>query len=154
MNDYFGWYPGPGGQLVDEGATGAYFDQMHQFYPRMALFVTEYGAESNHDGPVDEKGTYEFQSSWMQFQNQVFDQHPFINGAIAWILRDFKVRPGWDGGNPTPQPPYNQMTYFHIYFSVAAIGFFYLLPTDLLFSLWFFFLLTKMEEIGAGALGG
>ena len=39
---------------------------------------------------------------------QVFDQHPFINGAIAWILRDFKVRPGWDGGNPTPQPPYNQ----------------------------------------------
>ena len=44
----------------------------------------------------------------MQYQNQVFDLHPFINGAIAWILRDFKVRPGWDGGNPTPQPPYNQ----------------------------------------------
>jgi beta-glucuronidase len=108
MNDYFGWYPGPGGQLVDRFATGAYFDQMHQFYPRMALFVTEYGAEANHDGPVDEKGTYEFQTNWMQFQNQVFDQHPFINGAIAWILRDFKVRPGWDGGNPSPQPPYNQ----------------------------------------------
>jgi beta-glucuronidase len=108
LNDYFGWYPGPGGQLVDRGATGAYFDQMHQFYPRMALFVTEYGAEANHDGPVDEKGTYEFQTDWMSFQNQVFDQHPFINGAIAWILRDFKVRPGWDGGNPTPQPPYNQ----------------------------------------------
>jgi len=108
MNDYFGWYPGPGGQLVDRNATGPYFDQMHQFYPRLALFVTEYGAEANHDGPVDEKGTYEFQSQWMQFQNQVFDQHPFINGAIAWILRDFKVRPGWDGGNPSPQPPWNQ----------------------------------------------
>ena len=108
INDYFGWYPGPGGQLVDRTATGAYFDQMHQFYPRTALFVTEYGAESNHDGPVDEKGTYEFQTDWMTYQNQVFDQHPFINGAIAWILRDFKVRPGWDGGNPTPQPPYNQ----------------------------------------------
>jgi beta-glucuronidase len=108
LNDYFGWYPGPGGQLVDRGATGAYFDQMHQFYPRTALFVTEYGAESNHDGPVDEKGTYEFQTDWLAYQNQVFDQHPLINGAIAWILRDFKVRPGWDGGNPTPQPPYNQ----------------------------------------------
>jgi beta-glucuronidase len=108
MNDYFGWYPGPGGQLVDRNATGAYFDQMHQFYPRLALFVTEYGAESNHDGPIDEKGTYAFQTDWMQFQNQVFDQHPFVNGAIAWILRDFKVRPGWDGGNPTPEPPYNQ----------------------------------------------
>ncbi len=108
INDYFGWYPGPSGQLVDRGATGAYFDQMHQYYPHTALFVTEYGAESNHDGPVDEKGTYEFQTDWMAYQNQVFDQHPLINGAIAWILRDFKVRPGWDGGNPTPQPPYNQ----------------------------------------------
>jgi beta-glucuronidase len=108
LNDYFGWYPGPGGQLVDRNATGPYFDQMHQFYPRLALFVTEYGAEANHPGTVDEKGSYEFQSQWMQFQNQVFDQHPFINGAIAWILRDFKVRPGWDGGNPSPQPPWNQ----------------------------------------------
>jgi beta-galactosidase/beta-glucuronidase len=108
LNDYFGWYPGPGGQLVDRNATGPYFDQMHQFYPRLALFVTEYGAEANHPGTVDEKGSYEFQTQWMQFQNQVFDQHPFINGAIAWILRDFKVRPGWDGGNPSPQPPWNQ----------------------------------------------
>ena len=32
------------------------------------------------------------------------------------------------------------MGFFHIYLSLAAIGFFYLLPTDLLFSLWFFFL--------------
>jgi beta-glucuronidase len=108
INDYFGWYPGPGGQLVDRNATGAYFDQMHSFYPRTALFVTEYGAEANHAGSVDEKGSFEFQTDWMQFQNQVFDQHPLINGAIAWILRDFKVRPGWDGGNPSPQPPYNQ----------------------------------------------
>jgi beta-glucuronidase len=108
INDYFGWYPGPGGQLVDRNATGPYFDQMHSFYPRAALFVTEYGAEANHTGSVDEKGSYEFQTDWIQFQNQVFDQHPFINGAVTWILRDFKVRPGWDGGNPSPQPPYNQ----------------------------------------------
>lgn len=51
------------------------------------------------------------------------------------------------------QPPYNQMGFFHIYLSVAAIGFFYLLPTDLLFSLWFFFLLTKVEEVGAASIG-
>src|SRR5438309_6207153 len=45
------------------------------------------------------------------------------------------------------------MGFFHIYFSLAAIGFFYLLPTDLLFSLWFFFLLTKVEEVGAASIG-
>ncbi len=51
------------------------------------------------------------------------------------------------------QPPYNQMGFFHMYFSFAAIGFFYLLPTDLLFSLWFFFLFTKLEEVGAAGMG-
>ncbi len=51
------------------------------------------------------------------------------------------------------QPPYNQMGFFHMYFSFAAIGFFYLLPTDLLFSLWFFFLFVKLEEVGAAGLG-
>jgi hypothetical protein len=51
------------------------------------------------------------------------------------------------------QPPYNQMGHFHIYLSFAAVGFFYLLPTDLLFSLWFFFLFVKMEEVGAARMG-
>ena len=81
---------------------------MHQFYPRLALFITEYGAESNRHGAVDEKGTYEFQDDWLAFQNSVFDSKPWLDGAIVWILRDFKVRPGWDGGNPVSGAPYNQ----------------------------------------------
>ncbi len=49
------------------------------------------------------------------------------------------------------QPPYNQLGFTQMYFSFAAVGFFYLLPTDLLFSLWFFFFLTRAEDlIGAG----
>ena len=51
------------------------------------------------------------------------------------------------------QPPYNQMGFFHIYMSFAAVGFFYLLPTDLLFSLWFFFLLTRFEDVFAASAG-
>ena len=31
-----------------------------------------------------------------------------MNGALAWLLRDFKVRPGWDGYNDKPEPPYNK----------------------------------------------
>lgn len=50
-------------------------------------------------------------------------------------------------------PPYNSMGFFHVYLSFAAIGFFYLLPTDLLFSLWFFFLLGKVQEVTAASLG-
>ena len=31
-----------------------------------------------------------------------------MNGAIVWALRDFRVHSAWSGGNPKPQPPYNQ----------------------------------------------
>ena len=51
------------------------------------------------------------------------------------------------------QPPYNQLDFFHIYLSLAAIGFFYLLPTDLLFSLWFFYLFSRFEDVVAAGAG-
>jgi hypothetical protein len=43
----------------------------------------------------------------MDFHVRAYDDKPYIGGAIAWILRDFKVRPEWDGGNPQPNPPFN-----------------------------------------------
>ncbi len=43
--------------------------------------------------------------------------------------------------------PFNAMAYTPIYFSFAAIGFFYLLPTQLLFSLWFFFIFTRIQDV-------
>ena len=107
INDYFGWYPGPNGSVLERGALGPYLDQMHQYYPRQALFVTEVGAEANRDGPIDEKGTYSFQSDFLRYHLGVIGQRPFMNGALVWILRDFRVRPGWDGGNPKPDPPTN-----------------------------------------------
>lgn len=50
-------------------------------------------------------------------------------------------------------PPWNAALFFRIFVSFAAIGFFYLLPTDLLFSLWFFFLLTRGADVAAAAYG-
>ena len=44
-------------------------------------------------------------------------------------------------------PPWNQVAYTPLICSFAALGFFYLLPLDILFSLWFFFLLTRVEQI-------
>ena len=34
---------------------------MREYYPELALFVTEFGAEANRSGPADRKGTYAFQ---------------------------------------------------------------------------------------------
>jgi beta-glucuronidase len=105
-NDYFGWYPGPVGQIVNRGALGQYLDRLHANYPHKALFVTEFGAEANRSGPADEKGTYEFQKEFMRFHLATYAKRPFINGAIAWMLQDFKVRPQWTGGNPQPDSPW------------------------------------------------
>ncbi len=44
-------------------------------------------------------------------------------------------------------PPWNQLGYTPLIFSFAALGFFYLLPADVSFSIWFFFLLFRLEQI-------
>ena len=49
--------------------------------------------------------------------------------------------------------PFNAMVYTPIFLSFAAVGFFYLLPTQLLFSLWFFFLLTRFQDVVAAMFG-
>lgn len=108
INNYFGWYPGPNFQSEDRTRLGPYLDQMREYYPELALFVTEFGAEANHSGPADRKGTYQFQRGLVTDHVETYISKRYLNGAIAWILRDFRVRPDWEGGNPTPQPPWNQ----------------------------------------------
>ena len=51
------------------------------------------------------------------------------------------------------EQPFNAIAYTPIFISFAAIGFFYLLPTQLLFSLWFFFLLTRFQDVVAAMFG-
>lgn len=43
-------------------------------------------------------------------------------------------------------PPWNGLSLMPLTFSFAALGFFFLLPTDVLLSIWFFFVLTRIEE--------
>jgi hypothetical protein len=76
-----------------------------------------------------------------------------FNGLHQWYPSVPDVAVDIDLNQFLDHAPWNGATYFHIFISFAAIGFFYLLPTDLLFSLWFFFLFGKAEEIGAAALG-
>jgi beta-glucuronidase len=108
INNYFGWYPGPNAQSEDRYRLGPYLDQMREYYPELALFVTEFGAEANRAGEADRKGTYAFQQELIRHHVSTYRRKDYMNGAIAWILQDFRVRPDWEGGNPKPQPPWNQ----------------------------------------------
>jgi beta-glucuronidase len=105
FNDYFGWYPGPGGSIADRDALSPFLDAAHACYPDKALVITETGAEANRDGPEEEKGTYAFQSAFADYHFGVYATKPYLSGAIWWGLQEFRVRPTWDGGNPRPSSP-------------------------------------------------
>ena len=109
VNEYFGWYRGAFPPIPETTSAdlGPYLDTLHRQQPRAALFVTEFGAEANRDGPVEEKGTFAFQARFMREHLQAIDTRPFVNGAMVWNVRDFRVIPNWAGGNPIPDPPYN-----------------------------------------------
>jgi beta-glucuronidase len=105
LNDYFGWYDG---QVANAGDLSPYLDRMRACHPTKALLVTEFGAEANRTGSPAEKGTFEFQQDFLRFHLDVFAQKPWLSGAVYFPLREFAVRPGWDGGNPVPAPPFHQ----------------------------------------------
>ena len=65
--------------------------------------VTEFGAEANREGPVEEKGTWAFQQDFVNFHLGVFASKPWLSGAIYWALNEFRVKPDWEGGNPRPR---------------------------------------------------
>ena len=56
--------------------------------------------------------------------------------TLEWSLNSFLTTPPWNG-----------ISYTDIVISFSAIGFFFLLPADVLFSIWFFFLLTRVEQV-------
>ena len=70
--------------------------------------MSEFGAEANREGPVEEKGTWAFQQDFVNFHLSVHNSKPWLSGSIYWALNEFRVRPNWDGGNPRPAPPIHQ----------------------------------------------
>jgi beta-glucuronidase len=108
INEYFGWYPGPNGSVADRSLLSDYLDSVRACYPNKAIVITETGAEANRHGPVEERGTYEFQQDYANFHFGVYATKPWLSGAIWWTLQEFRVRPDWLGGNPRPDPPFHQ----------------------------------------------
>jgi beta-glucuronidase len=102
ISEYVGWY---GNDPL--GRVRPLLDSVHKQLPGVALFATEFGAEANRSGPATQKGTYAFQSRWLDRQLTTIDGTPYLGGAIVWLLRDYAVRPGWAGGNPRPSPPFS-----------------------------------------------
>jgi len=108
INEYFGWYPGPSGQIADRDALPEFLDSIRACYPKKAVMVSEFGAEANRDGPVEERGTFQYQQDFVNYHLGVIAARPWLSGAIYWALQEFRVRPNWDGGNPRPNSPIHE----------------------------------------------
>ena len=103
ISSYFGWYTGPRAHSIASfGELRPFLQLSHRRYPKLALAVSEYGAESLFDGSASTKGTYEFQSDYIEDTLGVLNGLPFMNGSIYWTLREFAVAPGWTGGATLP----------------------------------------------------
>src|SRR5215211_4187324 len=102
VNEYFGWYDSNSseGPPSRTDQLGAFLDSVHRTYPRMPLVLTEYGAEASRSGPREQKGTFEFQTDFMRRHLAIHASKRYINGSIAWALKDFRVDPSWLGGAP------------------------------------------------------
>lgn len=71
----------------------------------------------------------------VKMAHQIWPTVPDI--PVSYVLNDFMPVP-WNGVFYTP-----------LTLSFAAVGMMYLLPVDILFSIWFFFLFTRAQQLGA-----
>jgi beta-glucuronidase len=108
INEYFGWYDAGGGTTDDRDALGPFLDSRRACYPHEALFVTEFGFDGSRAGPVEERGTYQFQANAVAYHLGVFATRPWLSAAIYFVLQDSIGFAGYTGGNPLPDPPFNR----------------------------------------------
>jgi beta-glucuronidase len=108
FNEYFGWFDVAGGATDDRDALSPFLDSFRACYPKKALFISEFGFDANRDGPVEERGTYQFQANTAAFHLGVFASKTWLSGAIYFILQDALAGPGYTGGNPWPDGPFNE----------------------------------------------
>ncbi|HLJ04476.1 MAG TPA: glycoside hydrolase family 2 TIM barrel-domain containing protein [Solirubrobacteraceae bacterium] len=114
-NDYFGWFDAGGGSTDDRDALGSFLDSLHACYPNKALMVTEFGFDANRNGPVEERGTYQFQANTVAFHLNVFGQKSYLAGAVYFTLQEYPAGPNYSGGNPWPTSPFNQKGLVDLY---------------------------------------
>jgi beta-glucuronidase len=107
-NEYFGWFDAGGGGDDDRDALSPFLDAVRACYPTKAIMVTEFGFDANRTGPVEERGTYAFQANSVAFHLGVFATKPWLSGAMYFALQDYVAFPTYSGGDPRPDPPYNQ----------------------------------------------
>ncbi|HEY5317907.1 MAG TPA: glycoside hydrolase family 2 TIM barrel-domain containing protein [Solirubrobacteraceae bacterium] len=108
FNDYFGWFDAGDGATADRTELSPFLDSFRACYPKQALMVTEFGFDGNRVGPIEEYGTYAFQSDAIGYHLGVFATKPWLSGALYFALQNYVAYPGYNGGDPVANSPFNE----------------------------------------------
>ena len=73
------------GSTIDINKLDDYLGYLHSAYARQALFVTEFGAEANHDGPADELGSFDYQTNFFIYHLREMHKKSYINNQRIGI---------------------------------------------------------------------
>ncbi len=77
-----------------------------------------------------------------------------VNGLHTYLPAVPELRMRYDLGPLLASPPWNQLGIFWLWIHFSVIGLTFLIPTDFSFSLWFFYLVFKLEGAALVQLGG
>jgi len=106
VNEYFGWFSAGGGTTDDRDGLAPFMQSVRACYPNQGLFVSEFGFGGKRNGPVEVRGTYQYQVNQIQFDVGVFNSLPWLSGAMYFPMQDFAAKPGFDGSDPIGTPPW------------------------------------------------
>jgi beta-glucuronidase len=106
INEYFGWFDENAGATEDREALEPFLQSVRSCFSTKALMVTEVGYGGDRSGPIEVRGTYDYQDDNLTYTMGVFDQLSWLAGAIWFPMQDFAVEPGYDGGEPLGDPPF------------------------------------------------
>jgi Glycosyl hydrolases family 2, TIM barrel domain/Beta-galactosidase jelly roll domain len=110
ISNYYGWYTGQKNHSTAKlSDLRPFLKQYRARYPQQALVMSEFGAEASAPGPVTEKGSYAFQTEFIKQTLAIVAQLPFLSGALYWTVREFAVKPHWDGGPPRKIDPHTSI---------------------------------------------
>jgi len=98
--DYTGWYDSPRASMAEQiSMMRARLAAMRRTFAGKVLVISEFGAESNTLNPSGAPGSYSYQAALLARHIGVYERDRTLAGMFIWVLRDYALIPGFQGGS-------------------------------------------------------
>ena len=105
VTDYIGWYEGPASAAGQAALASKRIAKLRALFPGKPLVVTELGAVGSPRMPATAFGGLRFQARLLARRIRQLATEPGLSGTLVWSLRDYALRPDFDGGSIAERRP-------------------------------------------------